>query len=110
MNGRDESILKHIAGYCDKLLSFTSGMTYSEFRENELCKDACALNILQIGELVGLLSDEFREGHPSMPWRQIKAMRNIVAHHYGAVDAETVWETISDDIPVLKKFCEETGN
>ncbi|MEI3141155.1 MAG: HepT-like ribonuclease domain-containing protein [Lawsonibacter sp.] len=40
------------------------------------------------------------------PWRQIKAMRNIVAHSYGTVDPETTWEIITDDIPALKKYCE----
>ena len=39
-------------------------------------------------------------------WRQIKAMRNIVAHSYGTVDPETTWEIITDDIPALKKYCE----
>ena len=60
----------------------------------------------QIGELVGKLTDEFREQHPAVPWRQIKAMRNIVAHSYGTVDPEITWEIITDDIPALKKYCE----
>lgn len=34
-------------------------------------------------------------------------MRNIVAHHYGEVDVETLWDVIIDDVPVLKKYCEE---
>ena len=57
-------------------------------------------------ELVGKLTDEFRAQHPAVPWRQIKAMRNIVAHSYGTVDPETTWEIITDDIPTLKKYCE----
>ena len=34
-------------------------------------------------------------------------MRNIVAHNYGHIDAEILWETIAHDIPDLKKYCEE---
>lgn len=34
-------------------------------------------------------------------------MRNIVAHHYGEIDSETLWDVIVDDIPPLKKYCEE---
>lgn len=60
----------------------------------------------KIGELVGKLTYEFRAQHPAVPWRQIKAMRNIVAHSYGTVDPETTWEIITDDIPALKKYCE----
>ena len=45
------------------------------------------------------LTDDFRARHPAIPWRQIKAMRNIVAHQYGSVDAATTWEIIKGDIP-----------
>ena len=55
---------------------------------------------------MGKLTDEFRAQHPAVPWWQIKAMRNIVAHSYGTVDPETTWEIITDDIPILKKYCE----
>ena len=107
MNGRDNSILKHIIDYCDKLLQFTTDIDYENFEKSDLHKDACSLCILQIGELVYNLTDEFKETHSSIPWRQIRAMRNIVAHHYGSVDTETLWDTILNDIPELKKYCEQ---
>ena len=106
MKNLDIQTIKHINEYCGKLLSFTDGMSFAEFDKGDLLKDASALNLLQIGELVSILSDEFKEKHSSIPWRQIRSMRNIVAHHYGVIDSETVWETIQDDIPKLKKFCE----
>jgi uncharacterized protein with HEPN domain len=65
-----------------------------------------ALCILQIGELVGKLTDDFRAQHAAIPWRQIKAMRNIVAHSYGSVDPETTWEIITSDIPELTRYCQ----
>ncbi len=42
-----------------------------------------------------------------MPWNQIKALRNMVAHNYGKIDKEILWETISNDIPQLQEYCEE---
>lgn len=60
--------------------------------------------VLQIGELAGKLTDDFREKYPGAPWRQIKGMRNIVAHSYGTVDPETTWEILNEDIPALKKI------
>ena len=62
--------------------------------------------ILQIGELAGHLSPEFRAAHSEMPWNEIRAMRNIVAHAYGSVSTQMTWETIEQDIPALKRFCE----
>lgn len=107
MKDRDRHILAHIVGYCDKLVEFTRGMNYISFEGDELCKDACALCVLQIGELVGNLTEEFKSTYCEMPWRQIRSMRNIIAHHYGIVDAETLWDTIQEDIPKLREYCGE---
>ena len=104
---RNISILEHIVSYCDQIEETVKrfGNDYDLFANDAIYRNAAALCILQIGELVGKLSDDFREAHPGVPWRQIKAMRNIVAHSYGSVDSETTWEIITEDIPQLKSYC-----
>lgn len=37
----------------------------------------------------------------------MKGMRNLVAHNYGSMDREIIWETAMVDIPALKQFCDE---
>ena len=37
----------------------------------------------------------------------MKGMRNLVAHNYGSMSREIIWETAVMDIPVLLAFCEE---
>lgn len=106
MNNRDKSILEHIIEYCDRLMVYTKNMDYEHFTGSDIHKDACAMCILQIGELVLNLTDEFKESHTKVPWKQIRSMRNIIAHHYGVVDAETVWTAIADDIPELRDYCQ----
>lgn len=60
---------------------------------------------MQIGELTNNLSEEFKNNNTDIPWREIRGMRNIVAHEYGHIDYEIVWETLEDGVPVLKEFC-----
>ena len=105
---RNASILGHIISYCDQIQQTVErfGDDYALFESDPIYRNAAALCILQIGELVGKLTDDFREQHPAVPWRQIKAMRNIVAHSYGSVDTETTWEIITSDIPDLKRYCQ----
>ena len=62
--------------------------------------------LMQIGELAGLLSESYRLEHPQIPWRQIRALCNIIAHNYGSVDKQTAWEIVHQDIPALKAYCE----
>lgn len=106
---RNISILEHIVAYCVQIEETVQrfGDSRETFQQDAIYRNAAALCILQIGELVGKLSDEFRAQHPAVPWRQIKAMRNIVAHSYGTVDPETTWEIIQDDIPALKEYCQK---
>ena len=64
--------------------------------------------ILQIGELVGKLSTEMRNASSSdIDWSAIKGMRNIVVHNYGHIDLEILWSAVTEDIPVLKVFCQK---
>ncbi len=63
--------------------------------------------ILQIGELAKRLPAEFMAAHTEIPWRQITGMRDIFAHHYGAVDFAFVWETAHADVTELAKTLEE---
>lgn len=104
---RNLSILEHMIAYCNQIEETVDrfGNEYALFASDAIYRNAAALCILQIGELVGKLTDEFRDAHPAVPWRQIKAMRNIVAHSYGTVDPETTWEIITEDIPELKRYC-----
>ena len=69
-------------------------------------KDSVSMNLLQIGELVPKLSDDFIQcTSKSIPWRNIKGMRNLLAHDYGSMNIEIVWETAVGDIPALQDFC-----
>ena len=62
--------------------------------------------VVQIGELVALLSDNAKAENKSIPWRVIKDTRNFYVHAYGSVDLESVWATITEDIPALQLACE----
>ena len=106
---REIRLLEHIVSYCEQIEQTIErfGNSAEVFQEDGIYRNAAALCILQIGELVGKLSDDLREKYPEIPWRQIKAMRNIVAHRYGTVDPEITWEIMQDDIPALKQYCIE---
>jgi uncharacterized protein with HEPN domain len=60
------------------------------------------LHLLQvIGEVAAGLSDGFTAQHPEVPWRQIIATRNRVAHGYFGIDADILWDVAVIDVPQL---------
>ena len=109
MNTRDEIVLKKITQYADEISETISrfNLTQDTFTEDFVARNAISMCILQIGELVGKLSDEFKAENNAMPWREIKAMRNIAAHNYGEIDIDILWETATCDIPDLKEYCQK---
>lgn len=106
-NNRNIDILKHICDYCAEIehTMDTFGKEFEVFASNSIYQNAVALCVLQIGELTTHFTDEFKTTYNKMPWNQIKALRNVVAHNYGKIDKETLWETMLQDIPELNGYC-----
>ena len=105
----DYQRLEHILDYCDDISSLIKrfGSSYDSFISDTAYQKAAAFCILQIGELANGLSDEFRAGTSGeIPWRSIRGMRNVVVHNYGSISTDMLWNTMTNDIPLLRKFCE----
>lgn len=109
MSQRDKIIIQKILQYCkdvdaivnrfvDDIQIYVSDLAYQY---------ACSMCIIQIGELVGQLSDGLKNERQEVPWKLIKDMRNIFAHDYSRVDNEIVWDTLRRSIPELKDKCEK---
>lgn len=108
-NERNIEVLKRIVGYCDEvnctldLVNYSFDTMISDF----LYKNSLAMNVLQIGELVKNLTEDFKQEYQGIPWSEIAGMRDIAAHGYGDFDFDVLWETITEDIDPLKSYCEQ---
>lgn len=71
-------------------------------------QDAIIRRIEIIGEAAVHLNESTRKTIPELPFRQMRGMRNIVAHDYANVDLRIVWEVATVHVPqvcaVLEKF------
>jgi uncharacterized protein with HEPN domain len=54
-----------------------------------------------IGEATKNLSEDLRAANPSIPWRQIAGMRDVLIHDYLKVNLSRVWRTVESDLPPL---------
>lgn len=98
MNQRDETIVIKIKNYCSEIKD-----THDYFKRDKelfineklgfIYRNSITMPILQIGELSKMLSTEFVNEYTKIPWKMIMRMRDIVAHHYGSLDYEIVWNT-----------------
>ena len=58
-------------------------------------------NLEVIGEATKNLSEDLRDANPSIPWRQIAGMRDVLIHDYLKVNLNRVWRTVETDLPPL---------
>lgn len=68
--------------------------------------DATCMLLIAIGESLKNL-DKTTNGvllpmYPSIPWKNVKGLRDIIAHHYFDIDASQILWIIKDEISLLK--------
>ena len=98
-------ILQKMIRYCDEITRMLNRHQFDrdEFENDTEFQFACGMCIIQLGELVAGLDEDFTRRYSEIPWRLIKGMRNIYAHDYDIVDNDMVWETITKEIPGLRE-------
>lgn len=110
MQNRGIEHLKSIIEYCQDVMNFMKKINYDKnvFFESKMEQYGISFCIEQIGELVNKLSEEgYEKKYPELPWRKIYGMRNHIAHGYGAIDLQLVYDTGVKDVPVLLEQCKE---
>lgn len=87
--------------FCSKVLSYSAALTDATLTADAIRYDAILRNLELIGEAATHVPEAVRAMAPAVPWRQIVATRNRVAHAYLGISAETVWSILHDDLPAL---------
>lgn len=62
------------------------------------------MNLVIIGEAATKIMDRhaaFVDRHPEIPWRNMRGMRNRIAHGYFDINLAVVWNTVKAALPDL---------
>ncbi|MDP3900495.1 MAG: DUF86 domain-containing protein [bacterium] len=95
--------LTDIVDSIKKIERYVRKLSFSKLKKDDKTIDAVVRNIIIIGEAVNNIPDKIKTVNPDIAWRQAAGMRNKVTHEYFGIDEETLWQTIKEDLPVLKK-------
>ena len=94
--------LRDILDSIDLIESFTSGMTLESFRTDLKTVAATERKLLSISEAAVRLGDEAENLCPGIRWRDIRGIGNWLRHQYDRVDLEIIWNTVTEQLPLLK--------
>jgi uncharacterized protein with HEPN domain len=110
--------LDHMRQAVSDILVFIEGLSKPDFLADKKTQAAVAMNLIVLGEAATKINDQypsFATKHPKLPWRQIRGMRNAIAHGYFDIDFEIVFDTVTESLPSLLKLlsnisCDESDD
>lgn len=89
----------------EKLKIYTKDVSSAEElleKDDQLIYNACLTLLMTIGEEVNKIDTELKEEYPSIPWHNIKGMRNRIAHDYRGMDPTIPFSVIKQYLDPLK--------
>ena len=94
-------LIEDILESCNKILEYTSDMSFEEFTSDSKTIDAVIRNFEIIGEAANRLPEEFKQEHSSVDWHKIRGFRNRIVHDYMGIDYSIVFEIKMNFLPQL---------
>jgi uncharacterized protein with HEPN domain len=101
----DRLYLHHMLERCQRITRFI-GSGRPAFMASEELQDAVIRNVEVIGEAAKRGSVESRAQMPSLDWKSICGIRDVLIHDYIGVDLDEVWNVASSRIPELQSVLE----
>lgn len=85
----------------DRVRRYVGDQSFDDFAHNELRIDAVVRNLELLGEAAKHIPQDLRDRHPSIPWRKIAGLRDILVHQYFSLNLPIVWDIIQHELPPL---------
>jgi uncharacterized protein with HEPN domain len=94
--------LEDILDALERIDEYIQGLDLQTFEADQRTIDAVVRNLEIIGEAARHIPGFIVQAYPTVPWRHIRDMRNLLIHEYFGVDLKIIWRTISYDLPFLR--------
>ena len=98
----DLVFVRHILDEICFLIKETESLTYDQLLSNETLERAILRSLEVIGEASKNISQELKQKHPDIEWKEMAGLRDKLIHFYFGVDWAIVWDVIKVNIPELK--------
>lgn len=97
----DKNRIRHMIQAIEQVIEYAQERTLSDIENDTPVQHLFLRNLEILGEAASRISQELRETHPEIPWRDMIDMRNRLIHAYFDIDMNIVWKTIQDALPEI---------
>ena len=111
--------LDHMQQAATDACSFAEGLGKDDFLKDRRTQQAVIMSLVIIGEAVTKVMDgyvDFTQAHAQIPWRNMRGMRNRIAHGYFDINLDVVWDTVQaalpellQQLPAVRQDADDTG-
>ncbi|MGD8240618.1 MAG: DUF86 domain-containing protein [Armatimonadota bacterium] len=98
---RDAGCLLDMLQHARGVVRALRGRTLDDYLRDEDLRLAVERRLEIIGEGARRVSQAFQSAHREIPWRKIIAQQNVLAHEYGEVQDDLVWQVGTVSVPEL---------
>lgn len=84
-----------------KAVGFSAGRARADLDKDEMLALALTRLLEIIGEAAKNTTPATKARAPSVPWRSMERMRDLLIHGYYVVNLDVVWDTVTVDLPPL---------
>lgn len=99
----DRDRLSHILDSITAIEGFIEEYSKTSFLEDRKTIDATLYQFAVIGEAIIHVDEEILDKY-EFPWYKVRSFRNFILHEYHAIEDKVIWDTIKNDLPLLKKM------
>ena len=99
MNKRDITILRKIIEEAAALAHMLHGIEELTFLVNDEKMRAVCMTLINIGELIKNLDNDFRQEHSQVPWKEMAGFRDVASHGYFTLRMSDVWLYAFTEMP-----------
>ncbi len=97
----DRVYLCHMRDHAWEAVGFAKGRARPDLDADRMLNLALVRLVEVTGEAAKRVSPETRAKHPEIPWTSAVGMRDRLIHRYDEVNFDTLWDTVTKDLPAL---------
>ena len=101
LSERDRALISDMLDSARLINTYVQGLSSDQYLADRKTQLAVERLIEIIGEAARKISEDVRLNEANIPWRGIIGQRNVLAHEYGEVKQERIWNVASREVPLL---------
>ena len=88
---------------CDEALGFAAGISSADMGHDLLRLRAVERCLSILGDAAKRVPSELKQRWPTIPWRAMAGLRDVLVHDYFGVDLALLAQVVADELPQLQR-------